>query len=366
MTLLSEGVEGLMFSSSDFSLFCLLLSALGWVLIHQRLSPSLPYYFLPTAAWQEHQRKIKLYLKQGNDKTEKGTGNPLDIAAEMFPVGDSLPHTGPGAKLAAAAETVAQTPKDLRIYYVTSRANATAFLHSVLVCPMALAVVMVTISKAREELGAPIWASLVGGKVDDGGLYETLKSYLWDWGDTDAFFNNRSFLLDIIAYVMAGYFLWDLFECIKNRDVHSRAFVLHGLLSLYAMVAYLLTSKGKMTGISAFMCLSEISTPIVHLRWFLIQTKQTETVLFRVSNVTAAVLFIVYRLGVVPLLVLPHLALDLYRGCRYTAVAPVFRRVSFSISCCLWVSLNAYWAGLFLRSHLKHREKTVVSKEHKP
>lgn len=364
MTTLSEGVDGLVFSSSDFSLFCLLLSALGWVFVHQRFSQSLPYYFLPTAAWQAHERKIKLYLKQGNDKSEKN-GNPLDIAAEMFPIGDGLPPTGPGAKMAAAAESVAQTPKDLRTYYVTSRANATAFLHSVLVCPMALAVVMVTISKANEELGAPLWATL-GIGVEDKGLFETVKSYLWDWGETDAFFNNRSFLLDIIAYTMAGYFLWDLFECIKNRDVHSRAFVLHGLLSLYAMVAYLLTSKGKMTGISAFMCLSEISTPIVHLRWFLIQTKQTDTLLFRISNVAAAFLFILYRLGIVPLLVLPHLALDLLRGCRYTASAPLFRRVSFSISCCLWVCLNAYWAGLFLRSHLKHREKTGVSKEHKP
>ena len=114
------------------------------------------------------------------------------------------------------------------------------------------------------------------------------------------------------------------------------------------------------------MCLSEISTPMVHLRWFLIQTKQTDSLLFRVANVSAAVLFIVYRLGVVPLFVLPHLALEWIRGCPLTSYVPRFRRVSFGISCCLWVVLNSYWALLFLRTHLKHRGAAAVPKEHKP
>lgn len=343
MTILSEGVEGLMFSTSDFSLFCLLLSALFWVSIHQKISPWLPYYFLPTSAWQQHHHKITLY--QQNKKTEKNR-EPLDIGAEMFPLGEGL-----------TKQTT--TPTDLKIYYVTSRANSTAFLHSLIICPMALAVVFSTICKAREEISTLHWIE----DGDDNNLFKTLKSYLWDWGETDAFFNHRSFLLDIIAYVMAGYFLWDLVECFKHRDVHSKAFVLHGLLSLYAMVAYLLTPKGKMTGVSAFMCLSEISTPVIHLRWFLIQSQETQGFLFKLCNVGAAVLFIFYRLGVVPLLALPHLALDLFRGCIYTSIAPLFRRISFSISCCLWVSLNAYWAMLFIKSHLKHRQQPKECKQ---
>lgn len=343
MTILSEGVEGLMFTSSDFSLFCLLLSALLWVSIHQKISPSLPYYFLPSSAWQQHHRKIALY--QQNRKTEKN-GEPLDVAAEMFPIGEE----------GLVKQTLNQT--DLKIYYVTSRANSTAFLHSLLICPMALAVVLSTLTKAREEIQSSSFHLLEG---EEENLFKTLKFYLWDWGETDAFFNHRSFLLDIIAYIMAGYFLWDLVECLKHRDIHSKAFVLHGLLSLYAMVAYLLTPHGKMTGISAFMCLSELSTPVIHLRWFLIQSQETESLLFKICNVAAAFLFIFYRLGVVPLLALPHLFLDICRGCIYTSIAPLFRRVSFSISCCLWVSLNSYWAMLFVRSHLKHRH----SKEYK-
>lgn len=197
MAVLSEGVDGLIFFSSDFSLFFLLFSAVCWVLIHQRLSVSSPYYFLPKAAWEAHKRKIQLYLKQKHDKSET-CGGPLDDAGEMFPVGEDHPPTGPGAKMTAAAEAVAQTPKELRTYYVTSRANATAFLHAALVCPMALAVVLVTISKAREEIGAPLLVSL-GLRPDGEGLLETLKWYLWDWGETAAFFNNRSFLLDIIG-----------------------------------------------------------------------------------------------------------------------------------------------------------------------
>ena len=104
------------------------------------------------------------------------------------------------------------------------------------------------------------------------------------------------------------------------------------------------------------MCLSEVSTPLLHLRWFYIQTKAVKTYLFNYINISAAAIFIFYRVILIPLLVLPHLALEWFRGCLYTSTAPLSRRLSFSLSCCLWVILNFYWMGLFIRSLLKQRE----------
>ncbi|XP_026191721.1 uncharacterized protein LOC34621411 [Cyclospora cayetanensis] len=227
---LSEGVEGLLYSSSDFSLVWLALSAVAWVYVHQRLSLSVPFYFLPAAAWKEHSRKVRLYRQGPHEKAK----------TEALPGAKSAGVSTHAEGALVGTSSAEDSPQELRKYYVTARANATAFVHATLICPMALAVLWVTFNKAWEELGGP--------PLPDKGPLGVLKWALWDWGETYAFYNFHSFLLDIIAYVMAGYFMWDLWECLKNRDVHSRAFVLHGILSLYAMVSYLLAPKGRMTG----------------------------------------------------------------------------------------------------------------------
>ncbi|KAL8452407.1 hypothetical protein Emag_002375 [Eimeria magna] len=200
MAVLSEGVEGLLFMPSDFSLSCLLLTTLFWVYVHQKLSLSLPYYFLPTSAWEVHSSKVALYRKQQRERAEQLEGAPLTGAPQAPPAAAEPSHEAsafPPEALAAAA-AAAKSPKVLRAYFVTSRANATAFVHAALVCPMALAVLYATMQKASEEQGAPpegpLWAV-----APNQGLLGALKWLLWDWAESDAFFNTRSFLLDVIG-----------------------------------------------------------------------------------------------------------------------------------------------------------------------
>ncbi|KAL8430531.1 hypothetical protein Efla_000476 [Eimeria flavescens] len=240
MATLSEGVEGLLFLPTDFSLPCLILTSLFWVYVHQKLSLSLPYYFTPKSTWETHKSKVALYRKQQQEQQQQ--------QQQLCAAGAEVPHSvsafPPAA--AAAAAAAAQSPKALRAYFATCRSNATAFLHAVLVCPMAAAVLYATMKKASEEQGATAGAPLWAAASQEGPL-GALRWLLWEWAESDAFYNHHSFLLDVIAYLMGGYFVWDLFECIINKDVHSRAFILHALLSLYAMLSYLLTKTGKMT-----------------------------------------------------------------------------------------------------------------------
>ncbi|KAL8428592.1 hypothetical protein ACSSS7_007144 [Eimeria intestinalis] len=201
MAVLSEGIEGLLFLPSDFSFFCLLLTTLFWVFVHQKLSLNLPYYFLPTSAWEVHCSKIALYRKQQREKAEQEEGAPLGVAHPSSAAAAEPRHEASAfpPEAAAAAAAAARSPRVLRVYFVTSRANATAFLHAVLVCPMAMAVLYATMKKASEEQGAPSEGPLWGASPDHGTLGGALKWLLWDWAESDAFFNTRSFLLDVIG-----------------------------------------------------------------------------------------------------------------------------------------------------------------------
>lgn len=395
MAVLHSFLSDIFGTLSEASPFVILLFAFFWLYIHHRVSLYVPYVFLPTASWETHKRKIESYLSLRRDERTQERGSPMSVAHELLVDHPAEPQAAASSEKAAAASSPQRiqrdhSPKQLREYFVTSRANGTAFLHAVIICPLALAVIVATLTRAYEELGFPTMAPLgaphegplgtpldgpigvplinpVGGPLEglsggplapsrmQKGANGVAKRLLWDWGETDSFYNFHSSVLDLLAYLMAGYFVWDLVECIIHRDVHSRAFIVHGLLSLFAMVSYLVSPNGRMTGISAFMCLTELSTPLIHIRWFLLQTGAAGTRYFNIINASAAAVFLVYRLGIVPLVVLPHLVVEWLSGCPYTAKASMFRRVSFSVSCGLWVLLNAYWACRFARSISKSR-----------
>ncbi|CDJ29386.1 uncharacterized protein EMH_0003770, partial [Eimeria mitis] len=98
--------------SSDFSLFGLLLCGCFWVYVHQRLSPTLPYFFLPAAAWKEHSRKIQLYkqqqqqqkqLQQQQQKQQQTERNGERTSAEPNPKQQEL-QEGAAAAATATAE----------------------------------------------------------------------------------------------------------------------------------------------------------------------------------------------------------------------------------------------------------------------
>lgn len=224
---------------SDASPLLILLFAFFWLYIHHKVSLHIPYVFLPIASWETHKRKIETYLSLKRDRRTQEGGSPMSVAHELLVDHPAEPEVAASEEKAAAATSSARittdySPKQLREYFVTSRANATAFLHALIVCPLALAVVVATLTRACEELGFPMmkplgapqegsWGTPLDGPIGVplmnplGGPLEALnggplapsymqksvqgvaKRLLWDWGETDAFYNFHSSILDLLG-----------------------------------------------------------------------------------------------------------------------------------------------------------------------
>lgn len=94
-----------------------------------------------------------------------------------------------------------------------------------------------------------------------------------------------------VLTMSSGYFMWDVYAVI--RDQASFGFVLHGVLCL---VAY---SSSLFPFIQYYGCIFlmyELSTPFLNLRFLLIASKMTDTLLFTIINALFASLFFFSRI----------------------------------------------------------------------
>lgn len=74
--------------------------------------------------------------------------------------------------------------------------------------------------------------------------------------------------LSMISAVTIGYFLWDLYICLKHLDLFGFGFLIHAILSLAVFTVSL--RPMCQTWIGKFL-IFEISTPFVNINWYISQ-----------------------------------------------------------------------------------------------
>lgn len=91
--------------------------------------------------------------------------------------------------------------------------------------------------------------------------------------------------------IAMGYFIWDTCVCVWYN--WGWGFLLH---AVFCTVLYGCAAQPFLHYAATLFLLFELSTPLLHLRWLLLQLKQADTVLFKATNYGFALCFFVVRL----------------------------------------------------------------------
>ena len=109
----------------------------------------------------------------------------------------------------------------------------------------------------------------------------------------------------VLVQRMAGYLWFDtLYECVlplvKGTPL-SIPFLAHHLVGLAAHG--LAKTHGPLRAVTAHVYLAELSTPSLHISWFLKQLGRSRTTLYFVNGLVGAVAYLVFRVAWPPLFV---------------------------------------------------------------
>jgi len=156
--------------------------------------------------------------------------------------------------------------------------------------------------------------------------------------------------------IAAGYFLWDLSECLRKPAVYGVPFLLHAVLCLgaYAMTGWFNTYSW----LGSFGLLYEASTPFMHVRTLLISLKRTDSPWFTVAQAGFALTYLFVRIGGGAYFA--YTGLNLVRNEQCVAFWLQACATLIIVGTC---SLNAFWFTLIIKAALKPRKEDKTKKE---
>ena len=148
--------------------------------------------------------------------------------------------------------------------------------------------------------------------------------------------------------VAAGYFLFDTLVVLLIE--FTWAFFMHGFfaLVLYSIAIFV----PFLQYFALFFMLCEASTPFLHLRWFALKIKASDTFFFRFNQYTFGILFFIGRI----IIAYPMNYKMWICSLSATEIYPLFRYLYVICPFSLCV-LNGYWLILLLKSMSKKRSK---------
>ncbi|EPT30504.1 TLC domain protein [Toxoplasma gondii TgCatPRC2] len=366
---------------------------LFWFYVHAFVSPRLPALLLPASARRQHIEKVTRIAAleaASTHRAQKTQPIRTKQGVASYTVASSSTTTSRSTTAccsedaSSSSEAVSAELAALRVYFISANANTTASLHALYLTPAALfhavrCVVLpaaqILVAQAASQAYSSVLAHASGSEAEvrmqaeQAALHAEVeqRNNWWDtyfahWGAAADFWDGRKDPLVIFSsYMMGSYFLWDCFECLRNLEVHKRAFLFHALLSFLAGTIQITAPGIKLSGLCSLFAASEISTPFLHFRWFLVQNGQAHTTLFRFINALTVFLFISVRLIVVPYLVFWHYWVDclLYRHHMIPQKNISTMRMVFMMVLTLgWTLLNYFWGYLFFRSLCRHRKRS--------
>jgi len=172
---------------------------------------------------------------------------------------------------------------------------------------------------------------------------------------------DQTYMFRVISGISAGYFFYDFVVSTYDLDP---PFIVHGLFSF---IVYGHSIYPYYSYYGAMFLLFEVSTIFLHPRWFLINTGNTSTLAFSLSEKLFTATFIGIRL-----LWGPYMSfLRFQPGCLHAVfsenakVHSRFAAIIFSLSNIILVMLSVFWIMQLLRSRMrrKNREKSPSKEE---
>lgn len=141
------------------------------------------------------------------------------------------------------------------------------------------------------------------------------------------------------ACVSCGYFVADLIQCVIQYEEHGVAFVMHALAGLSGCVFCIFTGEGLLY--LMLLMLFEISTPFLHMRWWLIDYGYKQSLLYKVNGLILVFTFTLFRL-VIGTPVLFKMVMDLHTEPEmHRHDLPM--RITFTVAPLTMVMLNTTW-----------------------
>ena len=140
-----------------------------------------------------------------------------------------------------------------------------------------------------------------------------------------------------------GFFIYDTALCLRYFSVFGFEFLLHAVFCLATYGGCLAAPGGYTMGwYSAGPLLFELSTPFMHLRWWMIQTGNGDKPLFNVFQQLFGYSFLASRKVFGSCYLFPQL---IYHLCtKMGQTMPTALRLLFLCNALISIGLNSYWA----------------------
>lgn len=154
-------------------------------------------------------------------------------------------------------------------------------------------------------------------------------------------------LVALTSQLALGYFVWDLFICVRFYEDYGPAFLLHALFC--TITYYNAVMHHNMVIYSLSALLYETSTPFLNLRWFLRTVLKHDGYWWIVCNKAFAAVFLTMRVGYGS-----YLTSVIVHYCWLSKYESVWMRGSSALMISLSFALNGWWSITIVQNIIKY------------
>ena len=162
------------------------------------------------------------------------------------------------------------------------------------------------------------------------------------------------------ACVSAGFFIADFILCVVQFQEQGWQFVIHSLAGLSGCLFCLLYGEGLLY--LMLLMLFEVSTPFLHIRWWLIEYGFKDGILYVINGLILVVTFTIFRL-IIGIPVLAKMVYELHTAPERDRHGVPMRAI-FTMAPIVMCILNSIW-GLLLWKGLLKAVGCLVSRREK-
>jgi len=151
------------------------------------------------------------------------------------------------------------------------------------------------------------------------------------------------------ACVSAGFFIADFILCVVQLEEQGTQFVVHAVAGLSGCVYCLMYGEGLLY--LMLLMLFEVSTPFLHMRWWLLEYEFKDTPIYTLNGLALVFAFTLFRL-VIGVPVLLKMVYELHTSPEKDR-HDMPMRITFTLAPLAMIVLNSMWGMALWRGFLK-------------
>jgi len=155
----------------------------------------------------------------------------------------------------------------------------------------------------------------------------------------------------IYANILLGYLSYDLVLCLAYDNLRTPSAIIHHLLGLFYYTVVCTTHHAQY--LAMLWLASELTTPLVNMRWFLMVLKQSHTTFYAANGLLMTFAFLAWRVLYLPA---NYLYTLYYFSDQVKLTSPIVQPL-VPVSMPSITLLNMYWTFLMIRGLVRHLGK---------